>query len=942
MTSSFEAQQSWNKNPRMIERWFPCAEVSVASDGGWGSGNSEANLFIWFAKRPLAQARAAVVTSLLPWPDDEDEQRRLQDLVRLCLTGYDAGHDELVAELACHYPDGASMLDPFSGRAMIPLEAARYGIKAWGIDYSPVATLAGQLLADYPLRDWDSEPSLPIQFQRDGNGRLDIDADARPRLLRDVETVLEDVGRRWALSMQDFYPRVNGKQPWGYLWAVTLPCQECGRRFPLTGSLVLRHPLPKDDDTGQSYRITARSDGTWGVDVHAGSPQTEPTMRTIEGKPGKSAVCIFCGHAIARNVHVRLMQQHQGEDALLVVADIDDEVGKSFRLPTDAEKRVLDRVAEAVAAEPPLASGIPAVPDEVVPIGNGRFMTPLVYGATTFADFCNTRQTLSFVRLARAVGDVARDLYDSGISPNYVQALCGYAGSVVVRKLRRSTRGGALQARKPGNSNRVYMSDIFMNEAAIAFNYDYFETGIGNGPGTWLSVGTDTISALRKQLERAPGRPATVQRGSALALPMPSDRVDTVVTDPPYDEMIPYSDSSDLFFVWLKRALAATHPELAITSDPRGVQEKHEEIIVKRTTRLEPNEHRTREFYDAKIAEAFAEANRVVKPDGVVTIVFGHGDPDVWKRLLTSIDQAGLVLTGSWPAQTEKGGKAGYANIVATLTLSCRPAPPARPEGRVAEVDAEVRREIGARITIWETAGLALTDQLMAAAGPAMEVVGRYSRILDKRGTQVDIARYLPLARRAVEEVADIRIDSLPLGTFDVRTRFALFWSRLFGRAEAPASEARWQRLASDLDEHDTHGILTGTKKGVRLTRSDEVDHHIDDGTSLFNVALAMAAARKRGLADVAEIVRAASRDSDDEYLWACIRGLAAHLPDADSDGESWTWLVRHRRAVVAVARDIDAARRVDAEVRKANPTIFDINQLFPEEGTLFSQGDHR
>ena len=71
-------------------------------------------------------------------------------------------HDELVAELAEHYPDGASILDPFSGRAMIPLEAARLGVKAYGIDYSPVATLAGKLLADYPLRDWSSEPPLPF------------------------------------------------------------------------------------------------------------------------------------------------------------------------------------------------------------------------------------------------------------------------------------------------------------------------------------------------------------------------------------------------------------------------------------------------------------------------------------------------------------------------------------------------------------------------------------------------------------------------------------------------------------------------------------------------------------------------------------------------------------------------------------------------------------
>ena len=258
---------------RMIERWFPCAEVSEASESGWGSGKSEKALFIWFAARPLAQAKAAVLTSLLPWPDDPGEQERLKKLVREAMSGRDAAHDELVAELRRTYPNGASMLDPFSGRAMIPLEAARLGVKAWGIDYSPVATLAGTLLADYPLRDWSNEPPLP--FGRSAGLVED-------RLVADVERVLDEVGRRYEASMAEFYPKVGGKQPWGYLWAVTLPCQECGRRFPVTGSLVLRHPLPVKHDPGQSYRIEVdRAAGTFRAVVHPGSPTGQPTLVTV-------------------------------------------------------------------------------------------------------------------------------------------------------------------------------------------------------------------------------------------------------------------------------------------------------------------------------------------------------------------------------------------------------------------------------------------------------------------------------------------------------------------------------------------------------------------------------------------------------------------------------------------------------------------------------------
>src|SRR5258708_29318820 len=170
---------------RMIERWFPCTEVSDASQNGWGSGNSESSMWVWFAKRPLVQAKAAVLTSLLPWPEDSAERRRLQELVRRALGGYEAASNEITQELERCYPTAPSVLDPFSGRAMIPLEAARLGVRASGIDYSPFATLGGALLADYPLRDWSSEPALPF-----ASGQATLGS----RFLENVRSVLDEVG----------------------------------------------------------------------------------------------------------------------------------------------------------------------------------------------------------------------------------------------------------------------------------------------------------------------------------------------------------------------------------------------------------------------------------------------------------------------------------------------------------------------------------------------------------------------------------------------------------------------------------------------------------------------------------------------------------------------------------------------------------------------------
>ena len=350
---------------RLIERWFPCEEVSEHSASGWGTGFAEKSLFTWFASRPLAQAKAAVICSLLPWPDDPAEQENLKDLVREAMTGYDAANAELRAELAKHYPDGAKLCDPFSGRAMIPLEAARLGVQTWGIDYSPVATLAGRLLADYPMRNWDNEPALPFEGYEEHAAEFFTE----PRLLRDVRFVLDEVGRRYEAAMGEFYPLVDGKRPWGYVWAVTLPCTNCGNRFPLTGNLALRNPKaaklggtrPRPADPGQSYRIVAdAATGTFVAEVHDGRPEAPPTSIQMSGRRGKSGVCCFCDSVHPPDTLKRMMRDGLQNDVMLVVADLDAGVGKHYRDPSQVDLDAVAEIDTALGAEEPFGPQCPA------------------------------------------------------------------------------------------------------------------------------------------------------------------------------------------------------------------------------------------------------------------------------------------------------------------------------------------------------------------------------------------------------------------------------------------------------------------------------------------------------------------------------------------------------------------------------------------------------
>lgn len=890
---------------RLIERWFPCKEVSENSKKGWGSGNSEKRLFPWFATRPLVQAKAAVICSLLPWPNEVSEQERLRGLVQQAMQGYDTAHSEIIAELAKYYPNGASLLDPFSGRAMIPLEATRLGIKTWGIDYSPVATLAGVLLADYPMRDWSREPPLPF----DDYEYNSIDRMISSRLLYDVEYILDMIGKRYESEMDTFYPTVNGKRPWGYIWAVTLPCVNCDRRFPLTSNVELRKPNQKKRDPGQSLFIKKdKSNSGFKIVVHEGPPRMKPTIIKGEGKErNRVAICVFCDQVIDHSVHTRLMGDRKAEDILLVVADIDKQFGKFYREPTSGEFESVNKAIDALKSELPFAQGLPSIPNEKAQgFTGGRSYSR--YGYYTFGDFCNARQTLGLIRLSRLINILANKLLRANISSDYVATLCGYASSVLVRVGKKTTRGAYLKVAAQT------CGDITTAGTPVPFGYDYFEVGCGEGSGTWRSIGTTTIQTLRKLFDRILGNPANIQQGTALSLPISNSSLDAVVTDPPYDAMVEYSDASDYFYVWLKRALYVSHPEFGITSNSVGVQDKTEEIVVEMTWKRS-GDHRTPDYYDRSIVKALAEARRVIKPDGVVSIMFGHDNPDVWKRFLTSIDKAGLVLTGSWPARTEKGKVLNKAHIETTLTLACRPTPKDRPKGHMLKVDTQVKKEILERIPLWQASGLAFSDQRMAAYGPAMEVVGRYSEVLDKAGKPVSLEKYLAKARRYVEEAADIKIGDTSLEAFDLRSQFGLFWVYMYGRSIVPGSEARWLRLGWDMTEDDTVGLLTKDKQGFRLICARESKVLSEPKRTIIDVALAVAVAGKSSR-DIANTLVAVDRVNDD-FLWDSMRHLAKHLSEKDCDGDVWTWAIRNRTAINGYSKDIEEKKFREQKIRK-------------------------
>lgn len=206
-----------------------------------------------------------------------------------------------------------------------------------------------------------------------------------------------------------------------------------------------------------------------------------------------------------------------------------------------------------------------------------------------------------------------------------------------------------------------------------------------------------------------------------------------------------------------------------------------------------------------------------------------------------------------------------------------------------------------------------------------MEAVGRYEQVLDHLGEPVDASHYLIIARKAVIEASSVPIENLPLDTFDARTRFALGWARLYRRAVAAKSEARWQALAADLTLEELKGVLSEAEKGVRLAPAKDWKGQVTESSSVIDVAMAMAKAWPSGLDDVALVLAVAGRDEDDAYLWATVGYLSSLLAEADPDAVAWTALVRARRGIGNVTRGVVLAQREADEFKARQGDLFDV-----------------
>ncbi len=767
------------KCKRLAEVDFPIAVVSkhAAREKSIRHGHPS-TLHLWWARRPLASSRAVLLALLLPDPCDphcpEAFKRQAGEILSevrqppandaelqkalLWFIGAFANWDMAAHPTylqvgrnlvqAAHGEEAPLVVDPFAGGGSIPLEALRLGCEAFASDLNPVACLILKvMLEDIPRHG----PGLADELRRVG---------------AEIKTAAEK-------ELADLYPRdPDGATPIAYLWARTVRCEapNCGAEIPLMRSFW----LCKKARRKRALRTrVARTEGDApGVEFEIFEPVADEEVRAGTVARAK-ATCVCCGAVMPPDrVRVQLAAQRGGADVifdeqgrrtggaflLAVVTLKPTEKGRRYRLPTDGDYETVHaaqaRVARILDAwERGGRQRLCPVPDEPLPpIGTLGFRVQR-YGMLQWGDMFTARQKAALVELVDVVQKAT-------VADAKLAEFLACAFSRVAMSDMSCTRWNAVAEK---------MQHTFGRQA-LPIVWDFAEVVVtADAPGNWKSAYSLLVDVVDAGRSTQPGQ---VQSANASEHPLPDEAAGVWFTDPPYYDAIPYSDLSDFFLVWLKRVLSDNRL-LRDPFDPENPLSPKMAEAVQDETKQSNGRSKDRTWFEETMARAFAEGRRVLRVDGVGSVVFAHKTTEGWEALLSGMIRGGWTITGSWPIATEMASRLrarDSAALATSIHLVCRPRAEDAPIGDWATVLGELPRRVGHWMERLQAEGVRGADLVFACIGPALEIFSRYSRVETPAGAEIGLPAYLETVWEVVGRTA---LDNV-LGSAEAQARNGL------------------------------------------------------------------------------------------------------------------------------------------------------------------------
>ena len=617
-------RQGMGYRKKLIEAALPLDAISAASAREKSIRHGHpSTLHLWWARRPLAAARAVLWASLVDdpsahpdrFPTEEDqklERKRLFGILERLVVWKNSNDPEVLAEARTEMEKSGggrlpNILDPFGGGGSIPLEAQRLGLAAYGGDLNPVAVLISKALVEIPPRFAGLPPVNP-----------DARAESGLKTWERAQGLAEDIGfyGRWMRDrafekIGHLYPKVELPAEEGggeadviaWLWARTVrsPDPSWGGHVPLVRSWTVRRAKPNKPAVW-AEPVVDRPTRTVSYRIREGGNPPEGTI----GRQG--GTCLATGTPIGFGYIREQGRRGLMGRQLIAVAAEGKPRGRAYLGP----------IPQPQTPDPHWQ------PISALPKNPRDFRTPL-YGMFTWSDLFTGRQLTALSAFSELLGEVrpvaeehARlaGLADDGVRLRdggsgvsaYADAVVTYLAFVVDKC------ADYWSSICSWHNGRQLIRNTFGRQA-IPMVWDYAEANpFSESSGNW----SGQVAWVRKAIAATPaaGFGEVFQRDAASRLgEVPSP---VVCTDPPYYDNISYADLSDFFYVWLRRNLAEVWPDECATI----ITPKAEEMIA--NPYRAGSQKAAREHFEGGMARVLKQIARVQHSTYPATIFYAY------------------------------------------------------------------------------------------------------------------------------------------------------------------------------------------------------------------------------------------------------------------------------------------------------------------------------
>jgi len=848
--------------PKLIEVALPLAVINAEASREKSIRHGHpSTLHLWWARRPLAAARAVIWASLVDDPSGDDslsvekqdlERRRLFGILERLVVWENSNDPEVLAaaraEIDRCFPDGPPpILDPFGGGGAIPLEAQRLGLTALSGDLNPVAVLIQKAMIEIPPRFAGRPPVHPdidteLTTWERAQG-LAADVVAYGQWMRD-----EAERRIGHLSPDATGPNGEKLTPIAWIWARTVesPDPSWNGHVPLVASWTLANKKGKPKVWIEPVIDRATQTITYEVRT-GGQPTHERTVNRGDG------TCIATGSTIPGDyIKAQGRSGLMGQQLIAVVAE-GKEQGRTYCGPLEAE-------LEAAACDLPDELPAGKMSDHPQYMGTYRYgldewwklFTPRQLTAlTTFSELLDEIQKrVTAAAIASGVIDDGVRLRDGGSGVTaYADAIVTYLAFVVDKCA--DYWSTICSWHNTGEKIR----NTFGRQA-IPMTWDFAETNpFSSSTGNWMAM----VDWVQKSVDHLPasGSGEVVQRDARARV---REAVGAVVsTDPPYYDSVPYSDISDFFFVWLRRNLADVWPdECATLLTPKAAE------LVADNKRFGSRDG-AKEHFESGMSQLMTEVAVAHHPEVPSTIYYAYKSSESdgetgWSTFLQAVLDAGLQVNATWPMRTELANRMrslGANALASSIILACRPREESAALATRGEFIAALRDELPEAVQILQSGNIAPVDMAQSAIGPGIKVFSRFAKVVEADGSAMLVSAALAIINDVLGEILDGGEAEL-----DADTRFAVTWYAQYGYNPATSGDADTLAKAkvTSLSGIADAGIGEARAGSFRLFERSELDAEWtpvgDDRLTVWEATQYLIAALERSESEAAELLR--------------------------------------------------------------------------------------